>query len=122
MKKILLAFLLIITTNILAQDTSKYPKGFVPVKTLSELNGNWKSNDDLLKIDTSSKTIQFNDGMKFYLDFAQHSEYNQFYIYGRIKNKKGTPFVRARVRLSADKNKIHLERLDGNSSNIYIKK
>jgi hypothetical protein len=50
MKKVLLAFLLIITTNILAQDTSKYPKGFVPVKTLSELNGNWKSNDDLLRL------------------------------------------------------------------------
>jgi hypothetical protein len=121
MKK-LLYLLIFISTTLFAQDDSKYPKGFIPIKNISEVNGNWKFSDDLLKINVSQKTIQFNDGMKLYLDFAENPDYNQFYIYGRIKNKKGRPIVIARARISNDKNKLHLERLDGNSSNIYTKK
>ena len=122
MKNFLLVVLFFVSTTLFAQDNSKYPKGFIPIKNLSELNGDWKFNDDLLKINVSEKTINFNDGMKLYLDFAKHSDYNQFYIYGRIKNKSGKPIIIARARLSNDKKKLHLERLDGNSSNIYTKK
>jgi hypothetical protein len=103
------------------QDKSKYPDGFISVESMSELNGNWSYNDDLLKIDADKKSIQFNDGLKFYLDSAYHSEYKQFYIYGRVNNKNGNAILRARVRLSPDKKKLHLERLDGNISNIYTK-
>jgi hypothetical protein len=103
------------------QDKSKYPEGFISVKSMSELNGNWSYSDDLLKINSNKKFIQFNDGMKFYLDSAYHLEYNQFYIYGRVKDKNGNALLRARVRLSSDKQKLHLERLDGNISNIYTK-
>ena len=103
------------------QDKSKYPDGFISVRSMSELDGNWRYNDDLLKIDTNKKSIQFNDGLKFYLDSAYHSEFKQFYIYGRVNNKNGNAMLRARVRLSPDKKKLHLERLDGNISNIYKK-
>ena len=122
MKNLLLVILFFISTTLFAQDDSKYPKGFIPIKNLSELNGNWKFNDDLLKINVSEKTIQFNYGLKLYFDFAENPDYNQFYIYGRIKNKNGKPIVIARARISNDKNELHLERLDGNSSNIYAKK
>jgi len=103
------------------QDKSKYPEGFISVKSMSELNGNWSYNNDLLKINTNKKSIQFNDGIKFYLDSAYHSEYKQFYIYGRVNNKSGNATLMARVRLSPNKQKLHLERLDGGISNIYTK-
>ena len=43
---------------------SKYSESFGPVNSISEINGNWKYSDDLLKIDVPNKTIQFN-GSRF---------------------------------------------------------
>lgn len=113
--------IILFSTLIYSQDNSKYPSGYIPVNSLSELDGNWKYGSDLLKINTVSKSIQINDGMKMYLDYNKLPQYNQFYIYGRIGNENGSPIIRARVRLSPDKTKIHLDRVDGGVSNIYTK-
>jgi len=121
MKNIYFTSVFLISIFTFSQDNSKYPSGYIPVKSLTELNGNWRYGSDLLKINTSAKSIQFNDGMKLYLDFNKLPAYNQFYIYGRIGNADGTPIIRSRVRLSPDRKKIHLDRIDGNTSNIYTK-
>ena len=121
MKNIYFTAVFLISIFTFSQDNSKYPSGYIPVKSLNELDGNWKYGSDLLKINTSVKSIQFNDGMKLYLDHNKLPAYNQFYIYGRIGNADGTPIIRSRVRLSPDRKKIHLDRIDGNKSNIYTK-
>ena len=59
------------------------------------------------------------------LDFNTLPEYNQFYIYGVTPtmnlNEKGRSMFRSRVRLSPDKEKIHLDRVDGGISQVYQK-
>ena len=125
MKLKLTLFLLISSLFCFAQDNAKFPKGYLPVKYLDELDGNWVVNNDVLKIDTVEMTIQFNDGMIMDLDYNTLPEYNHFYIYGRIPtinlNEIGRLIFRSRVRLSPDKKKIHLDRVDGGVSNIYLK-
>ena len=81
MKNIYFTSIFLISIFTFSQDNSKYPSGYIPVKSLTELKGNWKYGSDLLKINTSAKSIQFNDGMKLYLDYAKLPAYNQFYIY-----------------------------------------
>lgn len=117
---ILVAFVSI-TNYSYSQDSSNYPDGYVPVEALSDLNGNWKYGNDILKIDTKKNSIQFNDGMKMFLDHATLPAYKSFYIYGRIGNIDGRAIFRSRVRLSPDRKKIHLDRVDGGASNIFIK-
>lgn len=92
---------------------------FMPVNSISEINGNWKYSDDLLKIDVSNKTIQFNDGMKMNLEYSSESE--GFFIYGRIGNSTRRLILRGIVKISPDKQKIYLDRIDGGISNTYNK-
>ena len=103
------------------QNESKYPIGYQNVNDISQLEGHWNYNDDTIKIDTKKKTIQINDGMIMHLTTGEVKEYEQFYIFGRIGSPNGTPIFRSRVRLSPDKKMMHLDRVDGNQSNIYKK-
>ena len=108
-----------------SQDNAKFPRGYLPVKYLDELDGNWAANDDVLKIDTVEMTIQFNEGMIMDLDYNTLPEYNHFYIYGVTPTinlgETGRSIFRTRVRIHPDGDKIHLDRVDGGVSQVYLK-
>ena len=120
MKKLILLLLFIPLVSF-GQNEAKYPKGYQNIKDINHLEGSWVYSDDTIKIDTKKKTIQINDGMVMYLTSGAVEEYEQFYIFGRVGSSNGTPIFRSRVRLSPDKKMMHLDRVDGNQSNIYKK-
>lgn len=88
--------------------------GFVKVSNIQQLDGNWKYGDDLLKINSSQKTIQFNDGAIQRLTFEDDGYF--FFVNGYIGNSEAFA-----ASIEINENQIKVDRIDGAADLIYIK-
>lgn len=88
--------------------------GFVKVSNIQQLDGNWKYGDDLLKINSSQKTIQFNDCAIQRLTFEDDGYF--FFVNGYIGNSEAFA-----ASIEINENQIKVDRIDGAADLIYIK-
>lgn len=88
--------------------------GFVKVSNIQQLDGNWKYGDDLLKINSSQKTLQFNDGAIQRITFEDDGYF--FFVNGYVGNSEAFA-----ASIEIKENQIKVDRIDGGLDITYTK-